>query len=367
MAIGDRPLISADSHVAETEDCFASIEQKYQDRRPRNASSEETLGAFIEVPGLDMKIPMGSLCRAGVPPEKWGVPVDWDEIHPAGYDPKERLKIQDEEGVTAEVIYPSVGMAICHHDDVDYKKACFDAYNRWLAEFCETAPDRLLGIAQVAFRTPEEGVKEIEEAKAMGFRGVMPGGDPHFEDYDSPLYDPIWEASVDLQMPINFHILTGKDQMGMSVRGPKMIQQIVTIRGNQNIVMMMVLSGVFDRHPDLKVIMVENDAGWIPHFAFRLDHAWERHRWWMEVGAIQRKPSEYVHENIYATFQDDYSVEHVIDAVNLERVMWATDFPHGDGTYPNSRKIIDEITSKMSEDQIQALVYDNAAALYGLN
>ena len=114
MAIGDRPLISADSHVAETEDCFASIEQKYRDRRPRNASSEETLGAFIEVPGLDMKIPMGSLCRAGVPPEKWGIPVDWDEIHPAGYDPKERLKIQDEEGVTAEVIYPSVGLSLIH-------------------------------------------------------------------------------------------------------------------------------------------------------------------------------------------------------------------------------------------------------------
>ncbi|MEM9176899.1 MAG: amidohydrolase family protein, partial [Myxococcota bacterium] len=83
-------------------------------------------------------------------------------------------------------------------------------------------------------------------------------------------------------------------------------------------------------------------------------------------GAIQRKPSEYVHENIYATFQDDYSVEHVIDAVNLERVMWATDFPHGDGTYPDSRKIIDEITSKMSEEQIQSVVHDNAAKLYGL-
>jgi len=172
---------------------------------------------------------------------------------------------------------------------------------------------------------------------------------------------------VGLDMPINFHILTSKDSMGgVQVRGPKMIQQIVTIRGNQNILMMMVLSGVFDRHPELKVIMVENDAGWIPHFAFRLDHAWERHRWWMEVGAIKRKPSEYVHENIYATFQDDYSVQHVINAVNLERIMWATDFPHGDGTYPESRRIIDEITDGMNEHQVQSVVHDNAAKLYGL-
>jgi predicted TIM-barrel fold metal-dependent hydrolase len=368
MAIGNRPLISADSHVAETEECYATIDKKFYDQRPRAAYHLDALGAFIEIPGMDMKVPMGSLCRAGVPPEKWGVPVDWDEIHPAGHDPKARLEIQDEEGVAAEVIYPSVGMVICLHPDPDYKKACFDAYNRWLAEFCETAPKRLLGIGMMACRTPAEGVREIKELKAMGFRGVMMCGDPHFEDYDSPAYDPVWEASIAEGMPINFHILTSKDSMGgVGVRGPKMIQQIVTIRGNQNIVMMMVLSGVFDRHPNLKVIMVENDAGWIPHFAFRLDHAWEKHRWWMEVGAIKRKPSEYVHENIYATFQDDYSVQHVINAVNLERVMWATDFPHGDGTYPESRKVIDEITEGMTEHQIQSVVYDNAAALYGLS
>jgi predicted TIM-barrel fold metal-dependent hydrolase len=342
MAIGNRPLISADSHVAETEECYATIDKKFYDQRPRAAYHLDALGAFIEIPGMDMKVPMGSLCRAGVPPEKWGVPVDWDEIHPAGHDPKARLEIQDEEGVAAEVIYPSVGMVICLHPDPDYKKACFDAYNRWLAEFCETAPKRLLGIGMMACRTPAEGVREIKELKAMGFRGVMMCGDPHFEDYDSTAYDPVWEASIAEGMPINFHILTSKDSMGgVGVRGPKMIQQIVTIRGNQNIVMMMVLSGVFDRHPNLKVIMVENDAGWIPHFAFRLDHAWEKHRWWMEVGAIKRKPSEYVHENIYATFQD--------------------------GTYPESRKVIDEITEGMTEHQIQSVVYDNAAALYGLS
>ena len=81
--------------------------------------------------------------------------------------------------------------------------------------------------------------------------------------------------------------------------------------------------------------MVENDAGWLPHFCFRMDHAWKRHRWSLEIGALDRLPSEYVSENcIWATFQDDSSLRYVIDAVNLERIMWASDFPHGDGTYP---------------------------------
>ena len=157
-----------------------------------------------------------------------------------------------------------------------------------------------------------------------------------------------------------------RSRWGMQVRGPKVIQQIVTVRGNQNIIMMMVLGGVFERHPELRVVMVENDAGWLPHFSFRLDHAWERHRWSLETGSITRKPSEFVDENIYVTFQDDSSVRWVAGALNLEHVMWATDFPHGDGTYPHSRRVADEVTAGMTPDQKQGVVYANARALYGL-
>ncbi len=87
----------------------------------------------------------------------------------------------------------------------------------------------------------------------------------------------------------------------------------------------------------------------------------------MEVGSIQRKPSEYLAENIYATFQDDYSVKLVLDGVNLERVMWASDFPHGDGTYPKSREVAADVTSTMNDEQRHAILYQNAASLYGLD
>ena len=234
-----------------------------------------------------------------------------------------------------------------------------------LAEFCATDPKRLIGIGMAAIPSPEEGVRELEAIARSGFKGVMLCGDAAFEDYDHPSYDPVWEAAIGLGLPISFHILTGRESYGMEVRGPKVIQQIVTVRGNQNIMMMMVLSGVFDRHPDLRVVMVENDAGWLPHFCFRMDHAWERHRWSLEIGAISRPPSEYVSECVYATFQDDSSLRHVIDAVNLDRIMWASDFPHGDGTYPNSQAVIDEVTEGMTEEQKHAVVNGNAVALYG--
>lgn len=358
-------LFSADSHVVETEDCYAEIDPAFRELRPR-AVDDPATGAIMVVPGLDFTVPASSLSRAGRRYEDWKLPQRWSELHPAGHDPKARLAIQDEEGILGEVIYPSVGMVICLHKDASYRKACFEAYNRWLAAFCAGAPRRLLGIGMAAVRTPEEGVREIEAIHALGLRGVMLCGDPVFEDYDHPSYAPVWEAAIGLGLPVNFHILTGRDSYGMAVRGPKIIQQIVTVRGNQNILMMMILGGVFDRHPKLRVIMVENDAGWIPHFSFRLDHAWERHRWSLEMGMIQRKPSSYMDENVYATFQDDSSVRLVIGALNPERVMWASDFPHGDGTYPNSRRVVDEVTRGMTAAQRRAIVFGNAAALYGI-
>ncbi|MCH2169523.1 amidohydrolase [Myxococcota bacterium] len=358
-------LVSADSHICEVEACYEQIDPKYRSERPQ-AANDGDIGAYMEIPNIDLKVPMGSLCRAGVPPEKWNRPVPWEELHPAGYDPKARLAIQDEEGVLAEVLYPSVGMVVCNHTDWDYKKACFDAYNRWLAEFCSTDPRRLIGIGMAAVRTIEEGIEEVEQIKAMGFQGVMLCGDPLVEDYHHPSYDPFWQACIDHGLPVNFHILTTRGDMGGAARGPAIINQIMTIRGNQNIITMMILGAVFERNPELRVIMVENDAGWIPHFGFRMDHAWERHRWWMETGAIQRKPSEYLKENVYATFQDDYSVKLVLDGLNLERVMWASDFPHGDGTYPESQEIATEMTNTMTSSQRQAILHDNAASLYQL-
>lgn len=124
--------------------------------------------------------------------------------------------------------------------------------------------------------------------------------------------------------------------------------------------MMRVLGGVFERHPELRVIMVENDAGWLPHFCFRMGPAWERHRWSLEAGSIERPPSEYVNEGVYATFQDDWSVRPVVDVLNAERIMWARDFPRGDGTYPRSREIAAEVTDGMSEAQREAILFGNA-------
>ena len=360
--------ISADSHIVEVEATYADIEAKYRDQRPRAIYAEERGGAVFSVPNLAMAtdVPMGLICTAGRAPEDFGKPVTWEQLHPAGYDGKARLEVQDEERIAAEIIYPSMGMVLCNHPDVDYRKACFDAYNRWLEGFCQPDPERLVGLPILGLRTVAEGIAELEAAKAAGCKGVMLSGNPAFEDYDHPSYDAFWEASIDLGLPVSFHILTTRGDIGDHQRGHKIIQHLITIRGNQDIMSMLIFGGVFERHPRLKVVCVEADAGWAPHFKFRMDHTFERHRHWHGYGSIKRKPSEFFDENIYLTFQDDYSVKWVIDGLNHERVLWATDFPHSDGTYPNSLKVVEALSADFTAEQSRAIFRDNTAELYGL-
>jgi len=358
--------ISADSHICETAACFADIDPAFAARRPREVFDPKR-GAILEIADLGVKVPMGIVCTAGRPPERFADPVRWDELHPAGYDPRARLAIQDEEGLRAEVLYPSLGMVLCNHPDIDYKKACFDAYNRWLADFCDRDPGRLLGVPILSVRSPGEALDELRAAREQGFRGVMLPGDPQEEDYDHPCYDPFWRLCVQTNTPVSFHILTTKDGIMERVRGSRLVHQIVTVRGLQNIVMMLILGGVFDRHPDLQVVCVESDAGWVPHFKFRMDHAYERHRFHLRAEKLERAPSTYFDRNIYVTFQDDYSVKQVRDGLDLERVMWATDFPHSDGTYPQSVAVMAEVTAGMTDSERDNVLRGNAARLYGID
>ena len=252
---------------------------------------------------------MGLVAAAGVAPKDIRIGgAKFEDLHRSGWDPKARLADQDKDGVAAEIIYPTVGMLICNHPDFDYKKACFDAYNRWLQDYCSHAPDRLVGMGQTAMRSVKEGIADLERIKAMGFKGVMMPGNPGEKDYDDPAYDPFWEAAVALELPLSFHILTSSGDNSLAKpRGPKLNGFLAIIRGCQDIMGMLVFSGVFERHPELRVVCVEADAGWAPHFMYRMDHAYKRHRYWMKGKELARLPSEYFREHISLTFQDDWT------------------------------------------------------------
>jgi len=363
----DYPIISADSHITEAPHTYVDfIDPAWRDRAPKMIDGGPDVGDVFMMEGGRVPVPMGLVAAAGKDPSDIRIKgVRFDELHRGGWDPEARLGEQDRDGVAAEIIYPTVGMVLCNHEDFDYKKACFDAYNRWIASYCDAHPDRLLGCGQTAMRSPEEGIEDLKAIKALGLRGVMMPGVPAVEDYDSPVYDEFWEAAVELGLPLSFHILTTKSER---TRGPAISSFLSIVRGCQDIMAMLVFGGVFERHPDLRVVCVEADAGWVPHFMYRMDHAFKRHRYWLKPGAdLQRLPSEYFADNIYVTFQDDWTAFRFAGDMNWHRLMWANDFPHSDSTWPWSQELLAEHTQHLTSEQQRAILCQNVADLYHID
>ena len=361
------PIISADSHITEAPGTYVDyIDPAWRDKAPRLVDGGEKVGDVFMIDGMARGVPMGLVAAAGKPAEEIRViGVRFDELHRGGWDPHARLAEQDRDGVAAEIIYPTVGMQLCNHPDFDYKHACFQAYNRWIAEYCSAHPHRLLGAGQTAMRSVEDGIADLQAIKDLGLRGVMMPGDPGVDDYDSPVYDPFWEAAIELGLPLSFHILTTR---GERTRGPKMNGFLSVVRGCQDIMGMLVLGGVFERHPDLRVVCVEADAGWVPHFMYRMDHAYKRHRYWLPPGqTLSRLPSEYFADSIYVTFQDDWTAFKAANDMNWRRLLWANDFPHSDSTWPWSQDMLAEHAANLTDEQRQAILSGNVAELYKID
>ena len=366
MAVADYPVISADSHITEHPETYSKyIDKQWRDKAPRMVDGGEKGDLFV-IDGMPRPIAMGLVAAAGKPPEEITESgVRFDELHRGGWDPAARIGEQEQDGVDAEIIYPTVGMMLCNHPDFDYKKACFDAYNRWIGDYCDANPARLLGCGQTAMRSPAEGIADLKAIQAMGLRGVMMPGEPAQEDYDSEIYNPFWEAAIEMNLPLSFHILTMKNA---HTRGPRINTFLSIIRGNQDIMGTLIFGGVFERYPELKIVCVEADAGWIPHYMYRMDHAYKRHRNWLAPGTtLSKKPSEYFAENIYSTFQDDWVAFRMANDMNWRRLMWANDFPHSDSTWPWSQDMLAEHTQHLTDEQRRAILCDNVAELYNID
>jgi predicted TIM-barrel fold metal-dependent hydrolase len=359
------PVISADSHVTEHPDTYRlHIEARYRDEAPRVVRGEQG-GDLYVIPGMEKSfVPIGLIAAAGKRPEEISMQGRFEDWYPSGYDARARPADQDRDGVAGEILYPTVGMVLCNHPDLAYKRACMQAYNRWMAEYCAVHPDRLFGIGQTALRTPEEGIADLREMKALGLRGVMLPGVPGGKDYDDPSWDSFWEAAIDLGLPCSFHILTTPGEFTRA-RGPALNYAVAIIRANQDVIGMLIFGGVFERHPRLRIVCVEADAGWAPHWMYRMDHYYERHRHLRQRG-LERLPSVQFREHVYLTFQDDWSAFATAELQNPARLMWANDFPHSDSCWPRSQAILREHTARLRPEVRARIVHDNVAELYRL-
>jgi predicted TIM-barrel fold metal-dependent hydrolase len=276
------------------------------------------------------------------------------------------------DGVAGEVLYPSQGLFYFRVKDPALMSAIFRAYNDWLAEFCRTDPARLKGIAMINLDDVQDGIGELERAARLGLAGAMISELP-LEDrrYDQPEYEPFWTAAAALGMPLSLHTATRR-QGKIRGAGPKTLRDATSRAtkafGPATSLCDMIFSGVFERHPALTVAVVEFELSWAPHLLDTMDYTYrERHE-----EAIYRfkdglRPSDFFHRNVVLGFQEDAIGIRLRDVIGVDNMMWGSDYPHSESTFPRSRQILAEILSGVPDDEQAKIVGGTTARLYGFD
>ena len=366
--------ISADSHVTEPPEAYTRyIDPKYRDIAPKVIPNPDPAihNELYVAEGMG-GFPFHTAAAAGMRPQDMSLDRGgFATMHQAGWDPKKRIEAQDQDGILAEILYPTIGMVLCGHPDVDYMHACFRAYNQWMRDYVQEDPKRLYGVGQSAVRSPKDAIADLHQIKELGLKSVMMPSMPGCADmdYDHPEFDAVWKTAVELDLPVSFHILTGRggNFVFKPPRGGKMAGFNSIMRDLQDIAGMFIFGRVFERHPDLRIVLVESDAGWIPHFCARMDHIYKRHRFWMKSDSMEKLPSEYFQENVYATFQDDWVALQSTHMLNPQRLMWANDYPHSDSTWPWSHDLLTHHLKGLPQQQIDWILRENVKQLYKLD
>jgi predicted TIM-barrel fold metal-dependent hydrolase len=342
------------------------VDAELRDSAPRVLRNPDRPGWSFHAPGLPPSVVSGAwgAGRSGADLKAHLENAGYESARPSGWDPAARLGDQDVDGVSAEVLYGTLGMRLFRMTDAPLQRAFFRVYNDWLAEFCRYAPQRLHGLGLISLWDVDAGVAELARCAALGHKGAMIWGFPPADaPYYSPRYDPLWAAAQDLGIPLSLHIVSGMgeesrvDFTAPAVRYMHMLHEV------QRSVSQLVLGGVLERFPRLQIVCAESDVGWLAHWMQRMDHAHARFGAMMDV-ALSLRPSDYVRRQLWLTFLDDAVGAASLESLGSDTFMWGSDFPHTDSTWPNSRSVIEKNLSGVAEAVARKVLRENAAALY---
>lgn len=338
-------LVSADSHIVEPHDLWTGrIDRRYADRAPTILSGEETDYFVADRTAVNARSERGGGIGLLATKRKYENPESydfdhkgrWQDVPESGYDPDKRVCELDAEGIEAELIYPTFGLLMYGIPDREYRYACFSAYNDWIAEYCSAAPKRLFGIAMIPTDDIAQDVAELERCASLGLRGAMIAiSQQSGKSYGDAEFDRLWAAAAEHALPISLHVAAS--ETGFSVTGNMFADFSCGFGPTMYAIVSMIFSGLFDRHPGLKVLSVENDAAWPLPVLERMDDRWTHDRHWARGDALTsgRLPSEIFHDHVACTFMRDRTAILNREIIGRNNIMWGSDFPHFDGAWPN--------------------------------
>jgi predicted TIM-barrel fold metal-dependent hydrolase len=286
-----------------------------------------------------------------------------DDGYRAG-NPALRLQDLDRDGVSASVIYGPLSLGFPIKDPA-LQSACYAAWNDWaIEEFNAVAPDRLCILAFLPSHSPDAAAAELERCAARGHRGAIVGV---FDiDVGDPAWDRLWAAAQATGLPISFHIKGGTSSKLSYQIGKWQSAAFATLLPLQldEPLATMVFSGALERHPGLKLVLAESGVGWLPYFLTRMDMEWRALRDKLDY-APSIAPSELFRRQVLATFEEEPLADQFIPLLGADSCMWASDYPHTDSTFPESRRAIDEALGPLPVEDRRKITATNCARLYG--
>ncbi len=376
----DYPIIDADAHVQEPEDLWtANAPASLKGRVPRVTHTEN--GDFW-------------LFDEKKPPESVGFTVSagksyldyypsgetYATIRPGMCQPEARLKDMAIDGIYAQVIYPSVTLkgAGTYSDDRELQLFCVRTYNEWLVEdFCKVGKGRLIPQAIIPTTGINDAISELEWAIDKGHKGAvisrMPSGNYEFSEADEPFFARCCEANI----PVVIHIGSFLRASGGGGSGKKpdfknlaFLGAAGAIKSGSHTIPVtsdLLFSGLFNKFPELKIVLVEANIGWIPTLLEQCDDMFYRYRFFTEAYGKMPMPSEIFHKNFWASFLIDTVGMDLRHRLNTDHIMWSTDYPHTASNWPNSRQVIDKLFHGLPKTEVKKFLYENCKTLYNLD
>ncbi len=386
--------ISADSHVVEGPEVFTGLADKFGDEAPR-VITKEGAGDYIIIPANgDAGTNIGTMALAGARLDR-DTPIDrrkghkpdagtlndpeiqayltggYKAMRPGLTDGARRGEDQDIDGLQAEFLYPGY-FSMFKIPNTELLIALQKNYNDWLKDFCDNSKNRLYGLAVLPMQHPETALKELKRVIKMGYKGVViPSNAPEGTRYFDEQYEPIWALAEEAGIPISMHVgcfshiptwvlhAMGRDMIFGYGNTAALIQETLVD---------LMVRGVCKRHPGLKFVVSEFSAGWIAYWLERVDQAWQREYGKDPNSCPKYEPiiSDIWHSQFYVTIEDDQAALATRHLIGEDRIMWGSDYPHTDSTWPCSQQVLGEMFEAYSDEARQKITYDNVKTLYGI-
>ena len=356
-------MVSADGHVQEPNDLWATrMGKKFADRLP---------GVILDGKGNKLQKTEGFR-----PVRLQNTQFEGEDRlrNQSGKTPEDRIRDLAMDGVDAEILFPNKGLTIWATPDPEFSLAMCKAYNDWAWETFAEFNDQLVPMACVAPGAMEGTIAEIQRCAGLGFKGLsLPckpvwGAPDHTQlNYNLPEFNDMWACIQEVDLPMTFHVSTGRDPRTARGNGGALINYAVhSLAPTMEPIANLCASGVLDRFPKIKFGSIEAGIGWVAWALSALDEAYRKHHMWVRP-KLDRLPSEYFKTNGFASFQEDKPGLDVAREHGLtDNFLWANDFPHHEGTWPHSAEAIERTMAQLEDAERAKILGLNSARIFKL-